>query len=186
MWWGADLICFIGADQIHPEDMFPRLVKRFDEGCEVVTCLVPARGWIAWKDHDSYTPVAYRFKNSSDSRCRKYRSFDLDGDMIEIVRKEDGDLQIVNFIGSGVLMFHRDHVLSLKRPWFTETYVPETLERTANMDSTFVWRLQMEAYVKVWVDTTITIKHLDVAFIDETYQEKYVERYLELAQVKGG
>ena len=34
--WGAELICIIGADQVHPPDLLPRLYKRFQEGYDIV------------------------------------------------------------------------------------------------------------------------------------------------------
>jgi hypothetical protein len=178
--WGADLICVIGADQIHPEDLLPRLVQRFEEGCEVVAALVPARGYVGWQDMKPFQPMAWRFKSSNghDPRqvsSRAYRGMGLDGDMIDVIDPEAGDLQQVHFIGSGVLMFHRDHLLALKKPWFMETIDRESYQRLANMDCTFVWRLQVEAQAKVWVDTTIKVRHLHAFEIDETYQERFTD-----------
>jgi hypothetical protein len=171
--WGADLICIIGSDQTHPEDMLPRLVDRFNGGCEVITALVPVRGYVGWQDMKPFQPMAWRFKDSDSSVVRPYRSQELDGDMLEVIKPENGDLQVVNFIGSGVLMFHRDHLLSLKLPWFSEMVDQKTQQRVSNMDCRFVWRLQMEAHAKVWVDTTIKVKHLHVFNIDDSYQDRF-------------
>jgi len=90
-----------------------------------------------------------------------------------VVKREDGELVKANFIGSGVLMFHRDHLLSLKKPWFKETIIEESQKRIANMDCTFVWRLQDEGGATLWIDTTIMVKHLQIFGIDDTYSERF-------------
>jgi len=88
----------------------------------------------------------------------------------------DGEeMQQINFIGSGVLLFHTDYLLSLEQPWFFETFNPKTMERHASMDTKFVWRLQDEALATVWLDTTIKIKHLHPFEIDETFQYRFMD-----------
>jgi len=176
--WGADLICIIGADQVHPEDMLVRLIQRWDEGYEIVATLVPSRGYVGWQDMKPFQPMAWRFKTSEEmgsTEYRTYRSMDQDADMIHVIKREDGDIVRCDFAGSGVLMFHRDHLLSLKRPWFFETIMPETQSRIANMDCKFVWRLQQEAFTTVWVDTTIMVQHLHTFEIDDTYSERFAD-----------
>lgn len=174
--WGADLICIIGSDQIHPEDMLPRLVARFEQGYEVIGALVPARGYFEHQDMKPFQPMAWRFKKSNQIEpIREFRGLARDPDMIEIVHRADGDVQSVNFMGSGVIMFHRDHLLALRKPWFYETVDQETQTRIACMDTKFCWRLQSEAHAKVWVDTTIMVKHLHVFEIDDTYQERFAD-----------
>lgn len=173
--WGADAICIIGTDQVHPEDMLPRLVTRMTrDQCEVITALVPARGYVGWQDMKPFQPIAWRWKKRDGVvPLENYHGMDVSKDMIEIVRHEDGDLQRVNFIGSGVLMFQRDHLLALDMPWFSEMVEHKTQQRISNMDCRFVWRLQMEAHAKVWVDTTIKVQHLHVFNIDDTYQNRF-------------
>lgn len=153
--WDADYICILGADQQHPEDLLVRLVERIKEGCEVVSAMVPTRGHILNDNMRAYQPLAWKF----------------DGSLID---PNDGNVQEVYGIGSGVLMFHRDHLESLKKPWFyDEIDDRERWERKGTMDSTFVRRLQFEAHARIWVDTTIKVKHLNVDAIDETWQENH-------------
>ena len=168
--WGADLICIVGADQVHPEDMLVRLVQRWNEGYEVISALVPARGFIGWQDMEPFQRMAWRLKPQQGPLDL------LDKDALneaEVVDPADGDVQPINFIGSGVLMFHRDHLLSLERPWFKESVYEPTYERLASMDTTFVWRLQTEAGARVWVDTTIPVKHLHIFPVDETFPARF-------------
>ena len=120
---------------------------------------------MAWrfKRHDKIVPI------------RQFRGVQFDQDMLELIDPADGDMQQVNFMGSGVIMFHRDHLLALKKPWFYERVTHEDQQRVASMDTTFCWRLQMEAHAKVWVDTTIQVKHLHVFEIDESYQQRFAD-----------
>jgi hypothetical protein len=176
--WGADLICIVGADQVHPEDMLCRLVERFKQGYEVITAMVPCRGFIHWQEMQPFQPMMWRFKTNdetgkNDFKIRPYRGMELDSDMLHVIDPKDGEIQPVNFAGSGVTLFHRDHLLAIKRPWFKETIIYKDFQRIASMDVTFIWRLQTEANAKVWVDTTIKVKHSHIFQIDETYQQRF-------------
>ena len=173
--WGADLICIIGADQVHPEDMLEKLIRRWEEGYEIISALVPCRGYVSWQPMLPFQPMAWSFKSSSNWKIREYRGMKEDEDMIHVINPHDGDMQKVNFIGSGVLMFHKDHLLALEKPWFRETIDMETQERMANMDCTFVWRLQSEAHATVWVDTTIKVKHAHVFHIDDSFSNRFMD-----------
>jgi len=174
--WGAELICIIGADQVHPEDMLPRLYKRFEEGYDIVSALVPCRGYVHWQPMKPFQPMAWRFKTNNEmgsTKIRQYNGMKTDGDMVHVIKREDGEMVRCDFIGSGVLMFHKDYLLALEKPWFYESVNHESQEREANMDCKFVWRLQHEGLGKVWVDTTIMVKHLNVFEIDDTYQNRF-------------
>jgi len=174
--WGADLICIIGSDQVHPEDMLERLVARFKSGYEVVGALVPCRGYFDHQEMKPFQPMAWRFKKSNKVEpIRQWRGMQIDPDMMELIDPKDGDMQRVNFMGSGVIMFHRDHLTALKKPWFYETVNHEDQVRTACMDTKFCWRLQNEAFAKVWVDTTIKVEHLHVFNIDDTFQDRFAD-----------
>lgn len=177
--WGADLLCIVGSDQVHPEDLFPRLVQRMADGYDVVAALVPSRGYIGWNaGMRPFQPMAWRFKTHEGDAltCRPYRGQDQDGDMIEIVVPQPGvEMERVHFIGSGVVLFQRDHLLALRRPWFSETVDPETQQRIACMDTKWIWRLQMEAGARVWVDTTIPVEHAHVFAINDTYQDRFAD-----------
>jgi len=173
--WGADYICILGTDQVYENDMLCRLYDHVKSGrAEVISALVPVRGYVAWQPMKPFQPMAWRFKANKPEEYRSYRCMDLDGDMLEVVSPGQG-LQRINFIGSGVLMFHVDHLLALKKPWFYETVTVEDQTRTANMDCTFVWRLQHEAYAFVTCDTDIKVKHSHIFDIDETYSERFAD-----------
>jgi hypothetical protein len=172
--WGADLILVVGADQVHPPDMLQRLIARWNQGFEVVTALVPARGYVGWQEMKPFQPMAWRIKPGASLDMGSLNALGAVPNEVEVIDPAAGEMQRVDFIGSGVLMFHRDHLLALKQPWFTETF-DEEFRRTACMDTKFVWRLQAEAGAEVWVDTTIKVKHLHVFEIDETYSGRFAD-----------
>ena len=156
--WGADLICIVGPDQSFPDDLLVRLVGHIDEGCDAISALVPFRG----------SQVA---GGSAFQRCAWRKQ---DGEFVAI-DPDAAPLQEIDVIGSGCLMF-KTHVLEkLSEPWFTEEIDPVTFQRTANQDSRFVWRLRSEAGVKLFVDTTISIKHSHVFEIDGSYSKRFAD-----------
>ena len=168
--WGADWILILGADQEYEPDLLCRLVARVEQGCEVISALVPTRGMLGRWDMQPFQPMAWRLKSNGLGPIR----WDNGGrEAVETVKREDGELQRIDFIGSGCLMFHRDHILMLKRPWFKEKIDPETQNRTASMDTTFVFRLHDEAGAQVWCDTTIRIRHLHLFPVDDTFSERF-------------
>jgi len=170
--WGASHILIVGSDQVHPEDMIPRLIKRVEEDdCDVVTALVPSRGNVPAMHMKPFQPMAWRWK--SNTKSREYRGYDLDSDMFEVIDPKAGDLQKIDFIGSGVLLFPIDGLLALQKPWFYETFEPEDMKRQASMDTTFVWRLQSRAGLQVWCDTTINVGHIYPFIIDRSYQDRF-------------
>jgi len=177
MRWGADLILILGTDQVYDEDLLCRLVARWKEGYEVVSALVPARGFVGWQQMQPFQPMAWRLKANApgDLTYRVFGGQHDTPDLLEAIDPKAGNMQRIHFIGSGVLLFHRDHLLALKRPWFSEMVDPLSYNRLANMDCRFVWRLHHEAHAQVWVDTTIKVKHLHVFPIDETYSARFAD-----------
>lgn len=175
--WGADLIVFLGADQVYSPDLLQRLYTRFQQGYGVVSAPVPCRGYFSWNNGmKPFQPMAWRWNTQKGPvDTRKYRGQHLDPEMIEIVPLT-GQMERVNFIGSGVLMFPAMLLHSLKKPWFKETVNPETWQRFANQDCVFVWRLQTEGACPVWLDTSITdVRHIHPFEIDHSFQDRFLD-----------
>lgn len=171
--WGADLICIIGADQIHPADMLGRLIDRWHETQGgVISALVPFRGYVSWQNMRPFQPMGWRIVNKNGN-VREFRNMSDDPDMFEPIDPAAGDLQKVDVIGSGVLMFHRMDIEALSKPWFYYKRDHETQARIADMDTKMVWRLRSEVQTQVWVDTTIKVKHLHDFEIDESFQNRF-------------
>ena len=171
---GVSHILIIGADQVHPLDLIPRLVHRVEkDGCEVICAMVPTRGHVTGQATRPFQPMAWKFKENFSHRT--YRSIEQDGDMVEQIVPGGGDLQRVDFIGSGCMMFPVDDLLMLKKPWFIETFTRDKYKRLATMDTGFTWRLRWEAHAKIWVDTSIKIRHLNIFEVDDTYQDRFAD-----------
>ncbi len=165
---GADLLLILGADQTYPPDMLCRLVARWEQvgGQGIIGAMVPMRGYVSWQgDLKPFQPLAWRSPDAW-SDCAGTPA---------LIRREDGDFVRANIIGTGVTLFHRDVFLSLKDPKFYEHVDPETMHRVADMDSTFVRRLQVETGTPLYVDTTILVGHCHVFEIDDTYAERFAD-----------
>ena len=177
MGWGADYIVIVGADQLYEPDMLCRLVARMEEGYEAVACMVPTRGFLAWNHGmKPFGKVAWRFKPSTDgfqTKTRQYRGQAIDADMLGLVNPADGDMQLCHMVGSGVIMFRREHLEALHKPWFYESIDPLTQQRWASMDTRFSFRLQWEAGARLWVDTSIKIRHLHIFAIDDSFPGRF-------------
>lgn len=175
--WGATYLLIFGADQVAPPDLLERLYARVQEGYQIINALVPSRGYFAHNvGTKPYQPLAWRWKPTplmdGKFQVRQYRNQQLDGDMLEVI-KADGKVQVCHIIGSGCMMFHRDHILALEKPWFQEAVDPKTYKRFANMDTRFSMRLQSDAGATMWVDTSIKIGHLHAMEIDESFQDRF-------------
>ena len=175
--WGADLICIIGADQVHPLDMLDRLIDRyFETQGGVISALVPFRGYVSWQKMKPFQPMGWRIVSSnSNGQPQEFRGLNADPDMFQPINSADGDLQRVDVIGSGVLLFDREVIEALAKPWFYYKVDPETMQRVADMDTKMVWRLRTEVQAQVWVDTTIKVLHLHVSEIDDTWQDRFMD-----------
>lgn len=169
--WGASHILIIGADQIHPLDLIPRLVARVKEGYEVITAMVPTRGHIPGQNTGPFQPMAWQFK--PNTKLEYYRGMEESMHMVKLIDPAEGDVQRVDFIGSGCIMFPVSILLALDFPWFYEVYGEKTLTRRSTMDSTFMFRLRWEGGAQCWVDTTIKIRHLNIFEIDDSYQYRF-------------
>lgn len=165
--WGADHILILGADQVYEPDLLERLVARVREGYEVVAALVPTRGYLGWEKMKPFQKMAWRLKSNG------LAAIQWDRNELEAVDPQDGEMQRIDFIGSGCILFHKDHLAALQRPWFFEDIDHETQNRIACMDTRFCYRLHAEAYAQVWVDTTIQIKHIHPFEIDESFSDRF-------------
>lgn len=169
MAWGADLLVILGADQVYHPDLLERLVARREAGAEVVAALVPMRGYIPDQRMRPFQRMAWRLKGDG------LRPITWDRQSLQPIDPQAGDLQRIDFIGSGCIMFSRAHLEAMARPWFFETINPTTQQRTACMDTKFCWRLASDAGAQVWVDTTIEIRHLHAFEIDETFSDRFAD-----------
>jgi hypothetical protein len=167
--WGADHIVILGADQVYEPDLLERLIARREAGYEIISAVIPTRGYIADMDMKPFQRMAWRVRGKGT------QAVNWDRAELEIIDTRAGEMQRIDFVGSGCIMFDRDHLLSLERPWFFETIDAKTQQRTACMDTKFCFRLRQEAYAQVWADTTIRIKHLHAFEVDESFPDRFLD-----------
>lgn len=169
--WGADLLLCIGSDQTYPEDLIPRLLKRREQtDGAIIACMVPFRGFVAGQNMKPFQPMAWKIVGDG---ARPFRGMDKDPDMLVQIKREDGDLQRAHVIGTGVLLFSSEQLNAIKKPWFYDKINLESAKLTQDMDAQFIWRLQMEGHAKLYVDTTIMVKHLHAFLIDDSFQHRF-------------
>ncbi len=160
--WGADAICLLDPDQVYEDDALERLMVRLDEGCEVVGALVPLRSFIPENGMKPFQSMAWIKKGDKQILAR--------------IDESDGDLQEVHTVGTGVLMLQSSLFSKLGKPWFFERIDQPSFNRNGGHDTRFVGRLRKELGAKIWVDTTIKVKHLEIFEIDETFTDRFPDR----------
>jgi hypothetical protein len=154
--WDADYICFYGTDQLHPPDMFEKLVKNVDQR-RAIAALVPTRGDIFHEGMKKFQPVAFT------------------GDLndMKLYEPNGNDLERITVTGSGVFMFPARILNGMSKPWFVEQLKDsERYIREANCDTAFCYRILKEQAVETWVDNTIHVKHLNIFPIGNIYHKE--------------
>lgn len=173
-YWGADVICVLGADQVYPDrDLLCKLMKHYRNGHDVLSVLVPMRGMISDQDELPFMSVGWRVKPDKDGNF-VFRD-GLQKNEFERVRPDMGELVRFHAGGSGVLMFPVDALSKMMPPWVMEWPSWPTFDRAAAADSNFLTRLQTEAGLEMWMDTTIEVRHLHTFEIDKTYPERFAD-----------
>jgi hypothetical protein len=89
----------------------------------------------------------------------------------------DDEPQESHICGTGDIMMKAEILDGLERPYFEEEVKRDGMYgRHAVQDSRFVFRCTVESGAKLFCDTGIRMKHLDVFAIDETYSERFKEK----------
>lgn len=159
MAWGADYVCMLDADQTYPTDILVKFLKHMNDGKDMVAAMVPQRGFtagagmkpfqrLAWKTEDNLTLIP--------------------------VNVVDGELQKAVLPSCAAIIFRAKDLLRLPKPWFVDSYDPQTLKRKFAEDLNFVLNM-VKCGVEPWVDTTIKVKHLNLFQIDETFTERFAD-----------
>jgi hypothetical protein len=164
-------------------------MDRYDEGCDVITAMVPARGYIGWQDMRPFQPMAWRLKRDANGNrlvLPRYRkdgeAFSITTDMMEPIDPAAGDLQECDFIGSGVLMFPADVLRGLRKPWFFETVDPTNQQRIANMA---LEQKQKRLYVSPHAFLSREDDHVQLALSHHHVQQQQQQQQQDLHEQEG-
>lgn len=171
--WGATHVCFLGADQLHPLDVLEKLCEHLSNGYPVAAGLVPSRGWVKGLDKP-FQKIGYKVK---DKYRHQVSALKFSTEYLELVDiKKDYPYVEIMSTGSGVIAFDINLLDNMEKPWFFENIdYPDKFDRSASMDTTFVWRLNTEAGGKTICDLTIDVAHMDVFPIDESYGDRFMD-----------
>lgn len=174
--WGADLVCFMGADHFVDEDCLVKLVHHIDERSYDMSCgWVPSRG-VVGPNKTPYPFLAFKLKHLDRLDPKIPPVLQFDEDNWEILG-HGSESQEIDVIGTGIMMLKADILRDMKQPWFMEFIQREPLfNRIPVQDSHFVYRCTVEGGNRMWLDTTIGAYHLDIFPIDETYTERFKDK----------
>ncbi len=155
--WGAELICCLDIDQVYEPDILVRLVDRHFKGYDAVAAMVPMRGYVKSSGMKPFQRLAWRIDN------KQFVPVDV----------EEGEIQKADFPTSAALLFRAADLQKMRTPWYFFTFDPNTWKQIHGEDGTFILRMQKEAGITAWVDTTIKVKHCHVFEIDDTFPERF-------------
>lgn len=168
--WGADFIMFNGGDHLCPKDILIKMLKRIDEGWDMVHAMPPTRG---------IGHVKIPFKETSFKVIRPLPPNYMQNcppECIEILTYDD-EPQQSHIAGTGNVLMKTEIFEELEKPYFKEVIKEDGLYgRYPIQDTQFVARCTLDAGARMICDTTIRLLHLDVFGIDETYSERFKDR----------
>lgn len=172
MEWGADFVLFNGGDHVCPKDIIPRMLKRIDEGWDMVQAIVPSRGMCGRTDVP-FDAVSYKVVGNMP----KYEPMmNAPKESIKIIHGKD-EPQQSHICGTGNILMKTEIFKGLEKPYFKEVIKPDgRYSRYPVQDSTFVYNCTILAGAKLFCDTSIKLLHLDIFGIDESYKDRFMDK----------
>ena len=170
--WGADLIMFNGADHLCPKDIVVRMLKRINEGWDMVQAMIPSRG-VCGASGTPFTAMSYKVVGPLP---KENYITNAPPKSVQCLTYAD-EPQESHLCGTGDIMMKAEIFDGLQRPYFEEVIKKDNLYgRYCVMDSAFVGRCTIEGGARLFCDTTIKLVHLDIFGIDETFSERFKEK----------
>ena len=170
--WKADLIMFNGGDHLCPKDIIPRMIKRMEEGWDMVQAVVPSRG-VCGASGVPFSGMSYKIvgplPQENPLTCASR-------DSVEVIT-HDMEPQQTHICGTGNIMMKSEIFDGLEKPYFEEHIKKDgKYTRYAIQDSHFVYRCTLLSGARLFCDTSIKLVHLDVFGIDDTYSERFKDK----------
>jgi len=170
--WGADFIMFNGGDHICPKDIVKRMLKRIDEGWDIVQAMIPCRG-ICGATKKPFEAMSYKIVGEMPIYSPMIHA---NPKSVHVIKQND-EPQETHVSGTGNILMKAEIFKGLERPYFKEQIKEDGLYgRWCVQDSYFVYRCTVLGGAKMFCDTTIKLMHLDVFPIDETYTNRFVDK----------
>jgi hypothetical protein len=177
MEWGANAIMIAGPDHIVERDVMVKLWGHiFEEGWDMATGIISSRSALS-ADSGPFRYTAIKRKEGVQMPTPVVAQMIFSSKLYDVISKEDPS-QEIHCIGSGCLMVNRCVFEEMTRPWFVDHGQPDSLnfERSATNDTGFVMRATGHYGFRLWLDTSIDFRHLDIFPIDETYQDRFKDK----------
>jgi hypothetical protein len=169
--WGADLIMFNGADHLCPKDILPRMLKRLNEGWDIVQAMIPSRG-ICGASQIPFDAISYKIAGNLPENYM----VNCPRESMKILTYKD-EPQESSICGTGDILMKAEILDGLERPYFEEHIKRDKMfGREAIQDSTFVSRCTIHGGARLFCDTSIKLIHIDIFGIDETYSERFMDK----------
>jgi len=170
--WGADLVLFNGGDHLCPKDILKRMVARIDEGWDMVHAMPPSRGVCGW-NRKPFQAQSYKIVGPIP---KENAVLMMPPDSIKVLTYDD-DPQQTHISGTGNLMMKMAIFEGMERPYFKEFIKADgRYSRHLVQDSNFSLRCTVDSGAKMFCDTSIHIVHLDIFGIDETFQDRFLDK----------
>lgn len=190
--WGADLVVFAGSDHIVERDYLVKLYSNvFDDGWDMATGIISSRGafvreggvFTYWAFLGMDMPYPPKEQDGEHSKMPgKLPGFAYDHitttpRLWQRVGK-DAPSQEIQCIGTGTLAVRKEVFEAMERPWFKERLLEgdKNFRRHATNDTAFVASAVFDYGFKLWLNTDIDARHLEIFPIDETYAERFKDK----------
>lgn len=142
---GCDRLLFLDSDMQFSEDLFQRLSKRMDEGCDIVTGLCFTRA-------EPIVPAIFRF--GDDKKLHNFMDYPKDS-LIE-----------VDACGMAACMINVDVLKAVKKE-FGDPFNPASRSE----DIAFCIRAKAQG-TRIWCDTSVKLGHVGTMVYDEAEFER--------------
>ena len=170
--WGADLVMFNGPDHLCPFDIIPRMLARIREGWDIVQAMIPSRG-VAGVDGTPFKGISYKVVGPMPQENAILHALPSS---IKVLSYND-EPQESHISGTGDIMMKAEIFDGLQKPYFEEEIKKDgRYGRYCVQDSRFVYRCTVESGARMFCDTSITLVHLDVFGIDDTYTDRFKDK----------
>jgi hypothetical protein len=170
--WKADLIMFNGADHLCPRDIMVKMLARINEGWDMVQAMIPSRG-VVGHDGTPFKAMSYKIEGNMPIEDPILH---MPPSSVKILSYDD-EPQESHICGTGDIMMKAEILDGLEKPYFSEEIKKDGMfGRYCVQDSRFVFRCTIESGARLFCDTGIRMKHLDIFAIDETYSDRFKEK----------
>ena len=168
--WGADLIVFAGSDHVVEREYLVKLWNNiYVDGWDMASGIITGR--TAPFEYLAYQALTDAMPNFNVVRMAQSIRF------WKTLSKKDGS-QEIHCIGTGCLAVKKEVFEKMERPWFRECVNEDdkNFARVPVNDTEFVARATLDYDFRLWLNTDIDCRHLEIFAIDETFRDRFNDK----------